>query len=334
MKTNLRIRTIMVLLCMVSMLFFSETKQDVYASSSISFIVLNTYDCTMNIGDEFLLCAVASNGCRPTFRSSDSKVASVNTYGLITAKKAGSAKIIVRVRGGEARCRITVNKTTIKLSRQSVTLDNGGEYRLKANVSTGHEVTYKSSKRSVATVDESGVVTAKKPGETVVTVSADGSSVSCRVKVREPKVVLSQSKVILYRREEVQLAVHTNSKTKPKWKSNRSGVATVDARGLVTAVKHGSAIISVIVDGVTKTCEVIVRQPKVMFSVNALQLSCGQRTKVETSVSSGNEPVYSSSNTGVATVDEDGTITAVSKGKAYIYAVEDGSKAKLMVTVK
>ena len=161
MKTNRRIRTLGVLLCMVSMLVFSGPKTDVYAGN-IAFVVLNTYEQTMNIGDEYRLCAVTSNGKKPTFSSSDSKIASVNTYGLITAKKAGTAKIIVKTRNAEARCRIMVNKTTIDLNQKSVSMDNGSEFHLKAEVSTGHEVKYKSSKRSVATVDENGVITEVK----------------------------------------------------------------------------------------------------------------------------------------------------------------------------
>ena len=60
MKTNRRIRTLGVLLCMVSMLVFSGPKTDVYAGN-IAFVVLNTYEQTMNIGDEYRLCAVTSN---------------------------------------------------------------------------------------------------------------------------------------------------------------------------------------------------------------------------------------------------------------------------------
>ena len=86
---------------MVSMLVFSGTKTDVYAGN-IAFVVLNTYEQTMNIGDEYRLCAVTSNGKKPTFSSSDSKIASANTSGLITAKKAGTAKIIVKTRNAEA----------------------------------------------------------------------------------------------------------------------------------------------------------------------------------------------------------------------------------------
>ena len=102
MKTNRMIRTLAVLLCMVSMLGFSGMKTDVYARG-LTFVVLNVYEKELNIGDEYQLYAVTSNGRKPSFRSSNSKVASVNTYGLITAKKAGSARITVKTGNGEAR---------------------------------------------------------------------------------------------------------------------------------------------------------------------------------------------------------------------------------------
>lgn len=258
MKTNRRIRTLMVLLCMVSMLVFSGMKTDVYASGFV-FVALNTYDRTMNIGDEYQLYAVTSNGRKPTFSSSDSKIASVNTYGLITAKRAGSTKIIVKTKNGEARCRITVNKTTIRLNQKSVSMDNGSEFHLIADVSNRHEVKYRSSKRSVATVDECGIITAKKPGETVITVSADGTNVTCRVRVKLPKVTLSQSKATLKCEQELQLAVQTNSKTTPKWKSSRPSVAVVDDTGHVIALKEGKTIITVTVDGVIAKAVITVK---------------------------------------------------------------------------
>ena len=258
MKTNRMIRTLAVLLCMVSMLGFSGMKTDVYARG-LTFVVLNVYENELNIGDEYQLYAVTSNGRKPSFRSSNSKVASVNTYGLITAKKAGSARITVKTGNGEARCNVTVNKTTIHLNQTSVSMDNGSEFQLKADVSTGHEVRYKSSKRSVATVDESGVITAKKPGDTVITVSADGTNVTCRVKVKRPNVILRPGKATMNCEGELQLAVQTNSKTIPKWKSSRPSVAAVDDRGHVIALKEGKSIITVTVDGVTAKATITVQ---------------------------------------------------------------------------
>ena len=51
------------------------------------------------------------------------------------------------------------------------------------------------------------------------------------------------------------------------------------------------------------------------------------------SVSSKNKPVYASSNSKVATVDGNGKVYAKSKGRAYIYAKEDGAKERMTVFV-
>ena len=72
------------------------------SGSSISLIVLSEYSHTMPVGGEFYLIAITSTGKMPTFKSSNSSVASVNTYGLITAKKAGSCKITAKIKGAEA----------------------------------------------------------------------------------------------------------------------------------------------------------------------------------------------------------------------------------------
>ena len=88
------IRVALAILCMVSMLFISEyQKVEVYAASGYGFIFLSAYEKTLKIGDTYCLSVVSSGSKKPTFTSSDSKVVSVNTYGKITATKAGSATL-------------------------------------------------------------------------------------------------------------------------------------------------------------------------------------------------------------------------------------------------
>lgn len=335
MNTNHKIRltAVMLVLCMVSMLFIPGNRENIYAKG-IDFLILGVYEKSLEVGDEFYISAVASNGNKITFRSSNSKVASVSTYGRITAKKPGETRITVKAGKAQARCRIIVKKTRIDVKQKNISMDNGSTFQLKAAASTGHALTYKSSKKSVATVDEKGLVTAKKPGEAQITISADGTSEVCKIKVRETKVKLDRTKATLYRKGEITLSVSTNSKTEPKWKSNKSSVATVDSKGNVTAVKHGTATITVTVDGVKATCEIMVKQPGVSFPQSELTLKQGEKICVKAKVSSGNDPMYSSSNTTVATVDEHGGIYACGKGKAYIYATEDGIKAKMTIHVK
>lgn len=327
--------TAIAVLCMISVLFISISQpMKAYAASSLQIVVLNMYSKTLKVGDECYLLAVTSNGKKPSFTSSDSKVASVNTYGKITAKKAGTAKITVKIKNGEASCTIKVQKTKIQLSQKEISLENGHSAKLKVTSSTGHPVTFRSNKKSVAVVDEHGNITAKKPGTAVITATVDKTKAECKVIVRKPAVSLSKSSISLYRNDKFRLSVKSTSTSIPKWKSNKRSVAVVDQDGTVTAVKNGTAVITVTVDGVSKNCKVTVKKPTVKFAENEITLRVGEIRKVKVSVSSGNKPIFSSSNPSIASVNETGIVTANDPGKAYIYASEDGVKSRMRVIVK
>ena len=303
------------LLCMISMLFVSNvTTRNIYAASGYSFVILSDYAKTLHIGDEFYLLAVTSSGAAPSFSSSSSSIASVNSYGKI--------------------CKITVSPTVITLGQTSLSLQNGYSKKLTARVSTGHEITWKSSRTSIASVDSTGTVTAKKPGSTTITATADKTSVICKVTVKAPTVTLSRTSVSLYRTQRQKLTVSSTSRSLPKWKSSKKSVVTVDSSGNLTALRHGTAIITVTVDNVSKTCEVTVKKPVISFSPSQITLTAGQIYTPSVSVSSGNRPEYKSSNSNIASVDANGRVTARQTGKAYIYASEDGTKESLIVTVR
>lgn len=325
-----------VALCIAAAMLFLSMNQSatVFAASGLEVVVLNSYSKTMKIGDECYLLAITSNGKKPSFSSSDSKVASVNTYGKITAKKPGTVKITAKIKNGEASCTVKVQKTKIQLSAKEIFLENGQSRRLKVSSSTGHPVTFKSSRKSVAAVDENGVITARKPGAAAVTATVDKISASCKVTVKKPTVSISKRSVSLYRNKKIRLTVKSTSTSVPKWKSNKKSVAIVDQNGVVTAVKNGIAVITATVDGVSKSCEVTVRKPVVKFAESEITMTKGETRKVNVLVSSGNKPLFSSSNTSIASVDEEGVITANELGKAYIYAKEDGVKSRLQVIVK
>ena len=300
-KNNKFLHAAIAVFVLVSVLFSSMIPSfEAQAAPSLGFVILNSYSKVMNIGEECYLAAITSTGKKPSFSSNNSKVASVNTYGKITAKKAGTARI------------------TAKLS---------------ATASTGRPVTFRSNKKSVATVDSNGVITAKKPGTATILASADGTTESCIVTVKKPQLYLSKSSVTLYRNRKFRLTVKSTSKSIPKWKSNKKSVATVDDNGNVTTIKNGTATITVTVDGVSKTCEVIVKKPTVTFEKSEITLAVGAKKHIRALVSSGNQPVYSSSNTCIASVDENGTVFAHDAGKAYIYASEDGVKSRMRVIV-
>lgn len=323
-----------ILLCFILVILsLSSRPISSKASNSIAFIVLSQYTATVDIGDEFYLLAVTTNGKLPTWKSSDSKIASVNTYGKITAKKSGTATITAKIKNAEASCKVTVNKTKISISQVSASIERGELLKLSATTSNGSCVTWKSSKKSIATVDENGTVTGVKPGETTITVTADKTTTTCKIKVKYPKIKLSKTDISLYRGQNERITATVSSSVNPTWKSNKKSVALVDEYGTITAIKHGTATITATVDGVSKSCEVVVETPDITLNLIEFNLKKGDNTTITATVSSGNIPIWSSSNSNIATVNETGTVTAVEKGKAYIYAAEDGAKVRCIIHV-
>lgn len=319
----------------ISIIFLTVPNKTVYAlsSSSIAFIILSQYECEADIGDEIYLLALTSNGKLPTWKSSDSKVASVNTYGVITAKKGGKATITAKIKNAEASCEITVHKTVVKLSATSASLERGEKLKLSASTSNGSTVTWKSSKKSIASIDEYGTITTLKPGETVLTATADGYSATCKLTVKSPTIKINKTSIQLYRGQTFKLSATVSSNVAPTWKSNKKSVATIDETGTITALKHGTTIITATVDGVSKTCEVTVKKPDIILSALELNLVKGASTTITASVSSGNLPEWSTSNSNIVTITSKGVIKAIQKGTAYIYASEDGTKVRCKVKV-
>jgi uncharacterized protein YjdB len=287
----------------------------------------------MDIGDELYLIAITTNGEMPSWKSSSSKIVSVNTYGKITAKKSGTATITAKIKNGEASCKITVNKTKLTISNTRLSIERGDTYRLTASTSNSSSIIWKSSKKSVATIDEYGVITGIKPGESTITAMADGSSKTCIITVKLPTIHLSQTKIKLFRNQTARLSATISSHVNPTWKSNKSSIASVDETGNITAMKHGTAVITATVDGVSRSCEVIVEPPVINLNEIELHLTVGSTAKLIANVSSGNPVNWSTSNENILSIASDGTITAWQKGRAYVYASEDGAKVRCNVTV-
>lgn len=322
---------IAILLCLITI--FSIPVQTLYASSPISFIILTKYSAVVNIGDNFQIFALPSNLKLPTWKSSNSSVASVNTYGVVTAKKAGTVTITAKIKNAEASCKVTVNKTKITLSTTNASIERGQSIKLSATTSNNTKVIWKCNKKSIATIDENGTVLGIKPGEAIITATADGSTSTCRIKVKSPTIILNKTNIKLYRNQKSKLSATVSSGINPVWKSNKKSVATVDNYGNITAIKHGTATITATVDGVSKSCKVTVEIPTIKLSSSKLSIKTGTTTTLTANVSSGLSPVWSSSNSNIVEVDSKGTVTAIKKGTAYIYASEDGAKARCIIQV-
>ncbi len=162
----------------------------------------------------------------------------------------------------------TVTATGLTLSETELTLAEGESVQLDATVTPegwSGTVTWASSDESVATVDDTGLVTYVSDGTCVITAAADDQMAACAVTCQEAETVtldslaLSSTKVSLAAGATFQLTATVSPEDwsgTVSWASSDESVAMVDSTGLVTWVSEGSCTISATADGQTATCAV------------------------------------------------------------------------------
>lgn len=116
------------------------------------------------------------------------------------------------------------------------------------------------------------------------------------------------------------------------WESSDTSVATVDNEGNVTAVKSGKATITYKVDGMSAACEVTV-VGGLTVSEKSKTLKVGETFQISATVDPADvKPTFASGDDRIATVDENGKVTAVKEGEVKIY-VRVGSLFSEEITV-
>ena len=219
---------------------------------------------TVNIGKQLQLVptfATKEGWTVKKYRSSSRRVASVTDEGLVTAKKAGKATITVTTKNGKsATLKVEVQDPTVpkKISiREKASVKLGSTLQLVATVSPDTAVSdlkWKTSNRRVATVTQSGLVKPVKAGVVYITVkTANDKSARVKVTVVDPtvptKVVLSPSGTTKLKVDATLQLVATMSPdtavSELKWSSSNKRIAKVSSDGLVTALKKGTATITV-----------------------------------------------------------------------------------------
>lgn len=148
---------------------------------------INKTAITINTGSTYQLNAMLNGKvAAATWTSSDTSIATVTSKGKVTGLKAGTATITASLNGETLTCKVTV-RPTVKLNRSTYSMYVGEKVALKATVKgISDSVTWKSSS-SIATVDASGVVTAKKAGKVTITASVPGASAKCTITIKTPK---------------------------------------------------------------------------------------------------------------------------------------------------
>ena len=142
-----------------------------------------------------------------------------------------------------------------KINKSKIILLTGQTIQLKVSETSGG-TTWISSKKSVATVNKTGKVLAKKKGSAIITAKAGNKKYTCKVTVETPK--LNKKNVTLKVGERITLKV-TGTKQPVKWKSSRKNIVTVK-NGIITAKKTGTVNVTATVLGKKFTCKNTVRK--------------------------------------------------------------------------
>lgn len=125
-----------------------------------------------------------------SYSSSNKKVATVSSKGVIKAKKAGTTKITVK--SGKKKVVVTVKVTGVKTTNLSgvpaaKSVSKGKSFKIKAIATpknTDEKITFKSSNKKVATVTSKGVVKGLKKGTATITVQSGSKKMTCKVTVK------------------------------------------------------------------------------------------------------------------------------------------------------
>ncbi|MCI8670256.1 MAG: hypothetical protein HFI34_12190 [Lachnospiraceae bacterium] len=328
----------------------------------------------MNVGDSFDISAIVTDqSATVTWVSSDESVAKVavskdDKFGAtITGVSKGTATITAtQIIDGVAKyatCEVSVKEpvVNVEISPAQIEIIRGSKYPLVIEFTPfrpdNMNVTWVSSDTSIVTVDDKGVITGVKGGQAAVSViSEDGIKVaSCTVTVREP---VTSIKLDVHR-VTTSLLTGTYQLTytiEPKgegvnrdvtWTSSAPDVATVGENGLVTFLKPGKATIVVktvdagISGNLIDTCEFYINNPvtSVDLDYTDITLKMGEEFRLTALVlpedASDKTVLWSSSDTNVATVNENGMVTAVNSGSATILckSADSGETSMCNVTV-
>ena len=277
-----------------------------------------------------------------TWTSSKEDVATVDANGAVIAKGAGKTTITAKAgnKTDTVEIEVVVPIESFEINKTETTIVKGKTETLTTTINPSDtteetKVTWESSDNSVATVDANGKVTGKAQGTATITGKlANGMSVRCTVTVKiipVESIDITDDKLEINKKDNKTLKVKINPEdatevTEIEWTSSDEEVATVDENGKVTGVKEGTATITAKMGDLTDTVEVTVKEiplEEISLSNNNKKLQAGKSMKLSITLNPVNTTddvtfTYKSSDDSIATVDENGNITAKKTGKVKI----------------
>lgn len=297
-----------------------------------------------------------------TWTTSNKKVATVSTSGIVTAKGPGTATITVKTTDGgyTAKCKITVRQPVkgIKFASSKLTYYVGQKEAVDIiftpSNATNKGLVFKTSDSKIATISEKGTVTAKKKGTcTLTAVSDDGAfkatctlKVIAKVDVDDVNITKSSVTINAGKTKQLNAEVYPGDASIQDviWSSSDKSIASVNSEGVVTAHKGGTVTIKCksADTSVSDKCKVTVYESvkSVTISATSATLVAGNAktltAEVQPSTATNQGIKWYTSDKTIATVTSGGKIKAYKGGTCTITArsVDDNNiKARCKLTV-
>jgi uncharacterized protein YjdB len=226
-------------------------------------------------------------------------------------------------------------KTTIENIPE---LNVGDTYQIKyshvTNNGKNNEISFETSNKDIATIDNQGVIKALAPGEveiSILTESGKKPVAKASISIVQPVDSINcenELTVAIGNSQNIEAQAMPKNSTDPTllYKSSDENIIKVDYRGVLTGIKKGTAIVKITsVNNITKECKIIVKQPVKSINLDKveLNLNVGDTETIKATLAPQGadyniETTFSSSNVSVAKVSSNGNITAVSPGSATI----------------
>jgi chitinase len=268
-------------------------------------------------------------GATYNWQSSNSKVATVQN-GLVNAVGSGTATITCDIKTANhtysLKAAITVQAKPT-LSDIAKTIEQKTTFHLSVRtLPPGSSTVWKSSNERAVKVSSNGIVTAVAPGTANVTATVrtpDNTIYTLVSKITVPSLpVLSSARMALQMGKTATLSVKNSiSGAASSWKSSNNTIASVNQRGVVKALKTGTATVTCTINSKGNVYQLkatlTVTGPKLAKARLTVQPKKSVQIALKSKIA-GSKYTYKSAKPSIAKVSSKGKITGVKKGTTTI----------------
>ncbi|WP_296885999.1 Ig-like domain-containing protein [uncultured Methanobrevibacter sp.] len=289
------------------------------------------------------------------FSSNDTNIVMVDSTGNIKAKSKGSATITVHFSGSEnytssnANITVTVNLNNASVTAENMTLNVGENATIEYTTNPeGLNVTFMSDNSGIVSVNEQGIVTALKVGTANITVTVgddkkytiNSTTITITVTLNNASVTAKDMTLNVGENSTIEYTT-TPADLNVSFVPDDSGVVKVNESGIVTALKEGTANITITVGDDKKytinstIITVTVTLNKANITAKDMTLNVGENSTIEYTTTPADLNVsFVPDDSGIVKVSDNGTVTALKEGTANItITVGDGKKYTINSTV-